>query len=112
MAKRIVYKKRYRIDDCLDIVSERKETYSSSSSNKFGFGKYKGRLISDIVTEDYDYICWCIENMPRMKDKLSLILSYGAKKKGLARCVQELLAKGFTYNKERNRYEKFYKQTY
>lgn len=29
----------------------------------FWFGKYKGRIIVDIINEDFPYVLWCVTNV-------------------------------------------------
>lgn len=36
-------------------------------NNKFTFGKWKGRCVGEIMMKDYNYVKWCIENIPSFK---------------------------------------------
>lgn len=33
-------------------------------NNKFTFGKWKGRCVGEIMMKHYNYVKWCIENIP------------------------------------------------
>lgn len=39
------------------------------SPYKFYFGKYKDRLLSEVMSEDFEYVYWCLENWEGKKHK-------------------------------------------
>lgn len=49
-------------------------------NRKFWFGKYKGRAILDIINEDYQYIDWCLKNVPTFTLNKTELKLYESKK--------------------------------
>lgn len=50
-------------------------------NNTMPFGKYKGRLIGDIIQEDPSYLLWCCENLSFELDEECLdLINYSLKK--------------------------------
>jgi len=43
---------------------EKKKQPSAIWDNRFTFGKYKGKLLSEIIRNDPQYITWAKENIP------------------------------------------------
>jgi uncharacterized protein (DUF3820 family) len=39
------------------------------------FGKHKGKSFGEILSIDYDYMCWCVDNLDnRIGDRIRLFL--------------------------------------
>lgn len=98
--------KQYNLD--MANYTKRHNAPYTGSDNIFHVGKYKGRAIRDIISEDYDYVCWCIDNIPALSNRLTELLGqrfFGDIKTDIH---TQKLANGFTYDKKRRTYTKYH----
>lgn len=75
--------------------------------HKFTFGKWKGKCIGEIMMTDFQYIKWCIDNIPsfEMNDEEKALYNTSWKY-NMGGYVYEVI-NGNTYTKDSDTYDKY-----
>ena len=74
--------------------------------NKFTFGKWKGKCIGEIMMIDFQYIKWCIDNIPQFEmNKEEKALYNTSWKHNIGGYTSELDC-GYTYTKDGDTYDR------
>ena len=74
--------------------------------HKFTFGQYKGKCIGEIMMTDFQYIKWCIDNIPEFKMNEEEKALYNTSwKYNVGGYVYEVI-NGNTYTKDGDTYDK------
>lgn len=66
-------------DDCASLTQVKEATQDDAVAWTFGFGKYKGKKMLDVLQEDANYVDWYINNKANEYDKKCYELLTGEK---------------------------------
>ena len=92
----------------LQLIEWRKELINHFCHyHKFTFGKWKGKCIGEIMMTDFQYIKWCIDNIPsfEMNDEEKALYNTSWKY-NMGGYVYEVI-NGNTYTKDSDTYDKY-----
>ena len=73
--------------------------------NKFTFGKWKGKCIGEIMMTDFQYIMWCIDNIPLFEMNEEEKALYDTSWKYNIGGYTSELDCGYTYTKDGDTYD-------